>query len=234
MASKLITLQNEVVNSRLLVDPMFASIPVISEDLKDPESEMQAAINKVGIAVMVATPEAASPLVNIAGVYFNSVSLTCLVIENPSYNKTGYRYLEVAEQIVKLFSPPYIPATLSTTLEAKSPTIQNVPDKFFRIVRVRFDAKCGLTYDIPQVGAITRTTVPTPIVDPVATTSVAVTLTCATTGAMIYYTVDGSNPMPRNGTRYTTAITISTACTLRAKAFLPGYDTSAEHKSVYV
>ena len=233
MSSKLITLQRELANSRLGVDPMFANIPIITEDLQDPETQMQDAVARVGIAVLIATPDASEPFPNIAGVYFNDISVTFLVIENPTYNQTGYRYVEVSEQICKLLMPPYIPATLSTTLKPKSPTIQNVNDKFFRIKRVRFSAMGGTVYDIPQVDPITLTTSPSPIVDHVATTAVAVTLACATAGAAIFYTLDGSNPMPRNGTLYTGAITISAAATLRAKAFLAGYDTSAENRSVY-
>lgn len=46
----------------------------------------------------------------------------------------------------------------------------------------------------------------------------AVEITCATEGATIYYTVDGSTPSATNGTEYTGAIYISDAVTIKAIA----------------
>jgi hypothetical protein len=48
-----------------------------------------------------------------------------------------------------------------------------------------------------------------------------VTITCATAGAAIYYTLDGSMPSTVNGTEYTTAIEISQTSVLHVKATKP-------------
>ena len=56
-----------------------------------------------------------------------------------------------------------------------------------------------------------------------------VTLSCATTGAKIFYTIDGSNPIS-NGIEYESPITISKDTTLRA---VSKYDSEYSHVSSY-
>ncbi len=58
------------------------------------------------------------------------------------------------------------------------------------------------------------------------TSSVSVTITCATDGASIFYTSDGTNPSDTNGTAYTSAITLTTTTTLKAIAYASGFDPS--------
>lgn len=53
-----------------------------------------------------------------------------------------------------------------------------------------------------------------------------VTLACATPGASIRYTIDGSAPSPTNGTLYTTSVTINRTTVLRAAAFRSGWRSS--------
>ncbi len=53
-----------------------------------------------------------------------------------------------------------------------------------------------------------------------------VTITCATAGAAIYFTTDGTTPSPFNGTRYTAPFTPG-PCVVKAKAGAWGYLTSA-------
>ncbi|MBB07482.1 MAG: hypothetical protein CMN03_04380 [Roseibacillus sp.] len=48
------------------------------------------------------------------------------------------------------------------------------------------------------------------------------TITSNTEGALIYYTLDGSEPSPENGSLYTNPLTISTTATVRAAAFKAG------------
>ena len=77
---------------------------------------------------------------------------------------------------------------------------------------------------------ITRNTVLTPTIFPNGGThsvSVSVTLLCATVGATIKYTVDGSTPTPTHGTTYSGAITVSSSATLKAMAYAAGYTDSA-------
>jgi hypothetical protein len=59
----------------------------------------------------------------------------------------------------------------------------------------------------------------------ISETSGVVTLTCATAGAAVFYTLDGKNPMPRGSTAvlYTAPFTPGSGLTLKARSFLAGY-----------
>lgn len=64
-----------------------------------------------------------------------------------------------------------------------------------------------------------------PVISPAGTLpSVTVTLTCATSGAAIYYTLDGSHPWSGNTSAalYSTPFTLTEAKTVRAIAYKSG------------
>lgn len=60
-----------------------------------------------------------------------------------------------------------------------------------------------------------------------------VTITCATEGATIRYTLDGTEPT-ENATEYTEALTINESATLVAKAFKDGYYPSEQATATYI
>lgn len=59
-----------------------------------------------------------------------------------------------------------------------------------------------------------------------------VTISCATEGATIYYTIDGSQPT-NESTVYSKAIPVATTTTIKAKAFKEGLDASAIASATY-
>ena len=59
-------------------------------------------------------------------------------------------------------------------------------------------------------------------------------ISCATEGASIYYTLDGTTPGTDNGTLYTDPITISRTSVLRAGAFKSGYRSSDVDTQTYI
>ncbi|MBQ7211619.1 MAG: chitobiase/beta-hexosaminidase C-terminal domain-containing protein [Muribaculaceae bacterium] len=78
-------------------------------------------------------------------------------------------------------------------------------------------------------------TVATPTFSPVAGTydsTQSVTISCATEGADIYYTLDGSTPTS-SSTKYTTAISISATKTVKAIAVKANYLDSAVATAAY-
>ena len=78
-------------------------------------------------------------------------------------------------------------------------------------------------------------TVATPTFSPVAGTYTAaqnVTIACATAGADIYYTLDGSNPTA-SSTKYTGPIAVSTTTTIKAIAVKSGMNNSAIATAAY-
>jgi hypothetical protein len=58
------------------------------------------------------------------------------------------------------------------------------------------------------------------------------TISCSTSGASIYYTTDGTTPT-QSSTLYTTEIPVTSAFTLKAKAFLTGYTESLLATATY-
>ena len=66
-------------------------------------------------------------------------------------------------------------------------------------------------------------TVATPVINISGNTA---TITCATSGATIKYTTDGSTPSASHGNTYSSAITLSTSCTIKAIAIKDGVSSS--------
>jgi hypothetical protein len=84
-------------------------------------------------------------------------------------------------------------------------------------------------------GGTPQETVATPTFNPEAGTyseAISVTISCATDGATIYYTIDGSNPM-EDGTVYTSAINITETTTVKAFAMKEGYLNSGVASATY-
>ena len=68
-----------------------------------------------------------------------------------------------------------------------------------------------------------------PVISPASCTfsgSQTVTITCATSGATIYYTTDGSTPSATNGTQYSSAFTVTATTTVNAIAVKDGVSST--------
>jgi len=78
-------------------------------------------------------------------------------------------------------------------------------------------------------------TVAIPVITPTPGNYIAaqsVSMTCGTAGASIYYTTDGSEPTEAS-TKYTVPFSVSSTTTVKAKAFLTGYDPSVTATATY-
>ena len=60
------------------------------------------------------------------------------------------------------------------------------------------------------------------------------TIACATTGATIYYTLDGTEPTTSSTLYPNSAVTLTNTCTVRAKAFKGDYSSEIAKKDCYV
>ena len=78
----------------------------------------------------------------------------------------------------------------------------------------------------------------TPLISPASesvTTSVQVTMSDSTAGASIYYTTDGSTPVPGSGStvKYSGAVTLTSSHTVKALASASGFTNSAVASEIY-
>lgn len=222
MSSLLETLQQECAD-RLSALPFFANIPILVEHLKGFQSEYDRALGpntvtggKIGACVTIITPTANANWQEVFGPFFDEIPITALVQENREVNQdptcgTLVSALEICENIAAAWQQ-FFPTSANGPLIPLKPTIIRGPDDDFVNYNVAFKTMGGLTTDLPQVAT------------PTGVLTASLTLACSTAGAAIFYTQNGSNPGPRNGTLYTAPFTPTG--TVKARAWLAGYLSS--------
>lgn len=98
--------------------------------------------------------------------------------------------------------------------------------------------KSGMTASVTATAAYTISstqTVASPVFNPAGgtyTSTQSVTITCATSGAQIRYTTDGTEPSASSAL-YSAALTINSTTTVKAKAFVSGMTSSATISQTY-
>jgi Chitobiase/beta-hexosaminidase C-terminal domain len=226
--SLLVSLQQQCAN-RLQSDPLFANVPVLTERIANIQSEINTALGplgsgatgKTGLVAIVLTPTADVNFDNLFGPFFDDIRIDVRIVENVTINEdpangTNVAASDAAEKVCSLLHL-FQPDNANGPVLARKPSIALRHDHASQnlIYECRFRTSGGLTSILSQAA--------TPAI---ADTSGVVTLTCATSGAAIFYTLDGSSPSPRNGTLYTAPFTPGTGLTLNARAWLAGYLTS--------
>jgi hypothetical protein len=222
MSSFLAQLQQQCAD-RLAADPLFAHVPVLTERIADISSEIDRALGplnsragRTGIVAVLLTPTANVNFENVFGPFFDEIRIAVRILENVTVNQdattgTNISAAELAERVCTLlhhFQPDYA----TGPVVAQKPTIALGNDPNHLSYDCRFQTSGGLTSMLPQV------------VMPVAVNNAGqVTMHCDTPGAAIFYTLDGSNPSPRNGTLFTDAFNPGAGTTIKARAWLAGY-----------
>ncbi len=163
----------------------------------------------------------------------NSATYTIIgTVAMPTFNPVGGNY--TATQTVTIScatAGASIFYTTDSTEPSESSTRYTIPISVSSTMTIKAKAySTGMTPS--SVASVTYNiilTVATPIISPSTgnySTPQIVSITCATSAAVIYYTVDNSEPT-EGSTRYTSPFTIYSTTTITAKAFSAGMTASA-------
>jgi hypothetical protein len=211
----------------LSATPFFANITVLTEASGDLINAMERSLGPVtsdggksGAFVLVMSPDANQNLGELFGPFFDEIEISIQVTTNINVAADpaigiGVTDLDICENICNALSLFY-PAAANAPLVPQKPTIRLVDRGDTTTTRVcKFKTQGGI-----------RTVPPQAATPAISETTGTITLTCATAGAAMFYTLDGTNPMPLHGTLYTAPFTPGAGLTLKVRAFLAGYLTS--------
>lgn len=168
---------------------------------------------KGGAAVMVLMPVADAPDANVPGPRLE-ISVTVRVQEIPLFNMGATGTLKSAEEIglavlqaIHHFIPHGVSQMLVAATAALTPNLEFAP-------KITYDAKFSTFHGLARPSKVA-----TPQIDGAIPS--AVTVACATSGAAIYYTLDGSYPRSGNlgAVLYSTPFDVTPPVTIRAGAF---------------
>jgi hypothetical protein len=223
--SILTSIQQEIAD-RLLADPFFATIPVLVEAPRDLTFDLQAGVAAAGTYGVVLVPQATVTSPTAPGPIFDPVEIAVRFREN-SPVATGPHALEVAETALALLHL-YRPSTINEVLSTAPQALARVNEPNVVAYEVRVRTQAGASFAVPQLDA--------PGISSAGSASPqTVTLSSATAGAAMFYTLDGSQPAPRGPTSllYTTPFAVNAPSLLRTRAWLAGYLASAEARAKF-
>jgi hypothetical protein len=225
MSSILASIQQEIAD-RLLADPFFANIPVLVETPRDVTFDLQSSVAAAGTWGVVMVPQAQVTAPGAPGPIFDPVEIAVRFRENIPV-ASGPHALEVAETALALLHL-YRPVTINEVLCAAPHALARVNEPNVVAYEVRVRTQAGASYPVPQLDALAITSAGTASPQTVAITS-------DQPGAAIYYTLDGSQPAPRDPSAhlYTAPFVVSSPVTIRARAWLAGYLASPESRAIY-
>lgn len=144
--SLLLTLQQRCYD-RLKGINYFAKIPVVTEYKHDIEQELKMALGKLGVAVLILTPEASVNLhQDCPFPFFDKITIVVQIAEHPVVNRatTGLHHpaSEVAE-MVALHLHNWKPTDFNE-IYLDNPSITLVPDETFLVYQVRLATAAGI------------------------------------------------------------------------------------------
>jgi hypothetical protein len=223
MSSILASIQQEIAD-RLLADAFFATIPVLIEVPRDMAFELQAGVAAAGTYGVVQVPHAVVSAPTAPGPIFDPVELAIRFRENVPV-ATGPHALEVAETALALLHL-YRPPTFNEVICAAPQALQRVIEPNVVTYEVRVRTQACAAYAVAQLA-------PPTIASAGLQSPQTVTLSEATPGAAIFYTLDGSQPSPGSPTAalYTAPFAVSAPGLLRTRAWLAGSLTSVEARA---
>lgn len=204
----------------LAADPMWASIPLLTEKIEDIENKIDQAVNRInGIATLIMAPVAKIPPARQnQPAYFDPITILVRTFENPTLNSTGFACLDVTLQAIALLHGCTPAANILECVVSEGYRLGLNPYRYDAI----FTTRGGIKVNSPAMPVVS---------DPVVTSDGHgnVTITQATPGASTWYTVgaapagSANYPNPRQGTLYTGPFSASMPSLVKARSWLPGY-----------
>lgn len=230
-----IAMMQQELADRLAADAYFADITVLTERTADIQNTIDRALKvatlkggKIGAAVVVGLFSGDVERDGVPGPEFSNAALRIQVTEhvlfNSGANGTGKAAVDVSARVAQLLHH-YRPTGLGETiLITGSDAVQPVPPNQLETGTIAYQVRVGLSLT-PAV--LEKVAIPGISVAGVGLPK-TVTLTCATSGAAIYYTTDYSYPSAVNteATLYAAPFEISAACLLRVVAHKSGLAAS--------
>lgn len=212
---------------RISSDEFFADVKVLMEDTGNTEADIDQSLNtllakaaKAGACVVVLMPSLGNDSPNAPGPRY-VVRMTCQVIDQPLTNLgdsgTKKSVAEISERVRMICHHFNTGRGNVYALASQEPIPVDVGKNSYGVVFTR-----------PGGDAAPRK-VGTPVIDASADDAPAtLTITCATAGATIHYTLDGSPPYASNPAAlvYSAPVNLATAATVRAAASLAEHQPS--------
>lgn len=214
----------DAVKALMEADPYYSDIPILTERLQNIDAKVEGIVGKAGgICIVLVTTTFERPIVNLPGANFEVVRFTARVFENVKTNPTGKEAQHVAIYTAALWSQ-LKPDALSSPLKLDDPAVALGNDPRFLTYDTNAVTAGGTKIEIPRLADLT--------ID--ASNLAAIVLANARPGASIFYTLDLSQPAPRNpaAALYLATFGSASGTTLRARAWLPGYIPSPELRQV--
>jgi hypothetical protein len=208
----------------LQAEPYFSDITILEQDAKELEFKIAEAVGRIGVCVIIEHPKMTVPNPNVPGPY-GAYTVSVFVYENTIINRsdtgTGKVASDIAEYVASTCHLKWFDAlaeTMKISRDAISMIDQGGENNEELVWVVKMETTGGINLSVPAVA--------TPgIAD---NGSGTLTLTCATGGAAMFYTVDNTAPSPRNGTLYTAPFAVGSGVKTRVTGWLAGYTVSAE------
>jgi hypothetical protein len=220
--------------SRMLSNGTYVVLPVITEEAGDIDTATEQALAMAGpgICLQVRAMEWDGQYKNVPGPYLEQIDVKLVGLELVPRNRgtklapspTGtLRKLKAtmirAQKLLHLWTPP----SLTRALVCGAVKLMTVLDENGNVVK----SILGYEAYVRAAGGVGFTNIPQVATPTIAIDGGMITLACATGGACVCYSLDNSNPSPRNGLIYTQPVAVVPGRTVRARAFLEYWTTSA-------
>ena len=225
--STLRAIKNEIAD-RLIVEEWFRGIAVFTEEIGDIESQVAIAVGSIGTCVIVISPTGEVADINASGPQMSPVNIVLRVVENVIVNqsptgtsKHAMDTLSVAMRALHLFVPH---SSDSSVVGLRFKLVEHPNSIIYD-----FELSTAVMNE-PNYQAVER-----PVVE---VSSGEVSITCATPGAQIAYTVNDLNRPATaslvpglfssitHGTPYSAPFSVSAGAKVIARAWKEGFATS--------